>query len=149
MAQALIRTECLGIPPLNLGIRPAMSTGMTTEDSTREDYVKGLREVADFIEAHPDAPLPVTTMHDAFVHDKSVLAVVAKVCGGRWEKRAGDSYFYMRKMFSGGHHYDVNISRASVCRKVATGTIIRPAEPECEVETYHWVCDEPLLMAAV
>jgi hypothetical protein len=120
---------------------------MTNTDE-RNEYVQGLRELADFIEAHPDAPLPFVGAHNAFVDDKTRLGAIVRACGGRWEKSATEDYFYIRRTFAAGHTYEVNVSREQVCRKVVTGTRIEPAQPEREVETYKWVCEEPLLAAA-
>ncbi len=118
------------------------------ETGSRQAYIGGLRELAAFLDAHPDLPIPASGgAHNVFVSDKAALAVIARV-GVRWEKSATDDYFYLRVAFSGGHYYDVNVSREAVCRKVVTGTRIEPAVPEREVEEFHWVCDEPLLAAS-
>lgn len=117
----------------------------TTESNDRRDYVQGLRELADFIEAHSDVPLPWPSAQNAFIADKTGLAAIARACGGRWEKNATESFFFIRKAFTGGHAYEVNVTRETVCHKVRTGTHIEPATPEREVETFKWVCDEPLL----
>lgn len=116
-----------------------------TSEQLRRAYVQGLRELASFVEAHPEIPLPYAGAHNAFVQDKSDLAIVAKACGGKWAKNATTDYFYISKAFSGGHSYEVNVSRENVCRKVVTGTRIIPAQPEREEDEIQWVCDEPLL----
>lgn len=113
-------------------------------DVERRDYITGLRELADFIEAHPELPSPWGGGHNAFVENKADLANIARA-GARWDKGVSGDYFYLRKQFSGGTTYEINVSRDQVCRKVVTGTRIEPAKPEQEVETYEWVCDEPLL----
>lgn len=117
----------------------------SAEAVARREFVTGLREMADFIEAHAHIPLPWPGSQNAFVSDKAELAAIAKACGGRWAKNATESFFYIKKPFSGGHSYEVNISRESVCRRVVVGTRIEPAQPEQEVEDVRWVCDEPLL----
>lgn len=117
----------------------------TASETERRDYVQGLRELADFIEAHLDVPRPWPSAQNAFIADKTGLAAIAKACGGRWEKNVTSEFFFIRKSFSGGHAYEVNVSRERVCRKVSTGTRIEPAKPAEEVETFQWVCDEPLL----
>lgn len=132
-------------------------TDLTTEQtyeqaeqlSARRAYVTGLRELAAFVESHPEIPLPWAGAHNAFVTNKSDLAVVAKACGGKWVKNATEQFFFISKPFTGGHSYEVNVSRESVCRKVVTGTRIEPAQPEREVEEFQWVCDEPLLAGGV
>jgi hypothetical protein len=111
----------------------------------RRAFVAGLREMADFIDAHPNLPTPYGSAQNTFVNTKEALAVIAREPGVRWEKSASDGYFYLKVSFAGGHAYEVNLERAQVCRKVVTGTRIEPARPEQEVETYIWECDEPLL----
>ena len=117
---------------------------MTLEE-TRSNYVQGLRELAAFVEAHPEIPLPYAGSHNAFVQSKADLAIVAKACGGKWAKNATEDYFYISKAFAGGHAYEVNVSRETVCRKVVTGTRMEPAVEAREVEEFHWICEEPLL----
>lgn len=110
----------------------------------RRAFVAGLRELASFVDAHPDLPLPIASNHNAFVNTKAELAALAR-SGVRWEKSANGNYFYLRVTFTGGHSFDVNVQREQVCRKVVTGTHLEPAVPAHEVEDFHWVCDEPLL----
>lgn len=118
----------------------------TEETNRRRDYAQGLRELADFIDAHPDIPCPYGEAHNAFVRDKAQLGMIARAVGGRWDKNGTSQFFYIRREFAGGHSYEVNVSRDQVCRKVVTGTRIEPAVPEREVEVVEWVCTEPLLV---
>lgn len=116
--------------------------------SERAEFIAGLHELADFLEAHPDLPLPCDQSHNVFMSDKADIAALARAAGGRWEKGADPNYFYLKVKFAGGHSYDLNVNREKVCRKVVTGTRVQPAKPELEVEEFHWVCDEPLLAEA-
>lgn len=119
-------------------------TAEQIEQRERAAYVSGLRQLATFIEAHPSLPLPYAGSHNAFVETKAELAALARV-GVKWQKTANDDFFTLRFAFDGHHSYEANVERAKVCRKVVIGTRIEPAQPEREVEEYHWVCDEPLL----
>lgn len=119
---------------------------LTAAQIERRDFVQGLRELADFIDAHPDIPCPYGEAHNAFVRDKTQLGMIARAVGGRWDKNCTSQFFYIRREFAGGHSYEVNVSRDQVCRKVVTGTRIEPAQPEREVEVVEWVCTEPLLV---
>lgn len=119
-----------------------------TEQTDRRDYVQGLRELAAFVEMHPEIPLPWAGSQNAFVNDKADLAAIAKIVGGRWAKGVSPDFFFIRKEFAGGFSYEANIGRESVCKKVVTGTRIEPAQPEREVEIVEWICDEPLLTAS-
>lgn len=121
---------------------------LTADVRHRLAYVAGLRELAAFVEAHPDLPVPYGGGQNAFVSSKADLAHVARTAGVRWEKSVNGEWFYLRVAFQGGHSYELNIARDQVCRKVVTGTRIEPATPEREVEEVTWVCDEPLLRGA-
>jgi hypothetical protein len=121
----------------------------TVPDSTRAAYIRGLREVAAFLEAHPDLPTPsYGGSLNAFVSTRADLAAIARVRGVKWEKSADPNYFYLQVHFAAGFSYDVNVQRDQVCRRVVTGTRIEPAKPAQVVEEFHWVCDEPLLTEA-
>jgi hypothetical protein len=115
----------------------------------RAAYVQGLRELADFVEAHPDLPVPFSGSHNVFLADKADVVALARAAGGRWEKGADPNYFYLKVRFAGGHTYDLNVDRERICRKVVTGTRTVPATPAHDVEEFHWICDEPLLAHAV
>lgn len=116
-----------------------------SEAQERQAFVGGLRQLADFIEVHAELPLPMPSNHNAFVFDRVVLAAIARTAGVKWNKSPVGGYFALSVVFDGGTTYEVNIPRDQVCRKVITGTRVEPATPEREIETYEWVCDEPLL----
>ena len=118
------------------------------ESRRRRDHIAGLRQLADFLELHPDLPLPYAGAQNAFVGGKDGLAAAAREPGVKWAKKVDDYNFTLAVEFSGGYAYEVNADRGAICRKVVTGTRIEPAReatPERTVETYDWVCDEPLL----
>lgn len=114
----------------------------------RRDFLDGLRELADFLEAHPGLPVPGAQNHSVYVFTKEQLAAAAREPGVRWQKNGSGDYFKLTVTFSGEQSYEVFTERAEVCRKVVTGKRTLPARPEQDVETYEWVCDEPLLVGA-
>ena len=118
-------------------------------ESERAVYVRGLRALADFVEAQTTLPVPCPTSLNTFVSSKAELVAVVRTTGIRWTKDANGDYFYIRVLFEGGHYYDVNVARNQVCRKVVTGTRVVPATPERVVEEFEWVCDEPLLAPTI
>jgi hypothetical protein len=111
----------------------------------RAAEIRGLRELADFLEQHPAVPIPMLDGQNAFVTSRDELAAIARA--GSWEKLWLDQWFVLIRQFSGSVTLHVNAERSTVCRKVVTGTKTLPATPEREVETYEWVCDEPSLLA--
>lgn len=112
------------------------------EQERLDQCVAGLRQLADFIEAHPALPVPYGTNLNVFTEDKTELAALARVGNVRWEKHANGEYFYLKAHFAGGHSYEININRAKVCRKVVLGSHVEPAKV---VEDVEWICEESLL----
>jgi hypothetical protein len=114
----------------------------------RRAWLAGIRELADFIEAHPDLPCPSSGAHLIYCFTKAQLVDIARVRGVRWQKdvREGSEYFSIKTTFTGGHAYEAYVDRVEVCRKVVTGTVVVPATPEHVEETFKWECSrEPLL----
>lgn len=111
----------------------------------REDTIKGLREMADFLEAHPAVPVPWFFEH-AFVETKAEIVRIARE-GGGWDKAHAGGYFSLRKEFSGGVVFSVSVAREQVCERVVVGHHIVPAVnlPERVEEDVEWVCDKALL----
>lgn len=110
-------------------------------------FVAGLRELADFLDAHPDLPIPTWggVRVNVFIEKDHLKAVLAAAPGVRWEKRQIGDYYSLRTSFTGDCNYDVNIDREQVCRKVVTGSRTEPAQPEREVEEFHWECTDSIL----
>jgi hypothetical protein len=121
----------------------------TKAAATRRAYINGLRQLAAFLEDHPELPCPWAPSHLVGAKDKATLIAIARTPGIRWQKDFdSNEYFSLKATFDGGHVYDVYVPRQEVCRKVVTGTRLEPAKPEQQVEEFHWVCEEPLLSFA-
>ena len=127
---------------------------MTAEQKTeqerarREDFIRGLRDMADFFAQHPTVKLPSTECFNVFVTTREELAEHARVTS--WEKVYEGPWFMLRKHFSEDLRLEINTDRQTVCRKVVTGTRVVPAKPaveEHEEETFEWVCDDASLLA--
>ncbi len=120
---------------------------MSEQIDRRRRFIDGLRELAIFMETHPDVEAPAYSVLNVFVHEREELARMA--AGASWEKVYMDDYFVLRRSFAGDDiQLDLTASRDQVCRKVVKGMRIIPATPEHEVEDVEWVCDEPLLGGA-
>ena len=113
---------------------------MTHEE--RDEFIHGLRELADFLDAHPTVEVPIYAMLNVFVNTKDELAAHARTA--TWEKVYNGNWFTLRKEF-GTIKYEINATRDTVCRKVVKGTRVVPARPEHTVEEVEWVCEEALL----
>lgn len=107
----------------------------------RADYVTGLRQLATFIETHPDLPLPGLPLTAIVcVETKEELATVARTAGVRWHKDGAGDYFALRGRFEGQHEYAVFIPRGEVCTAVVVGTKTIPAQPERTIDDVRWEC---------
>lgn len=112
----------------------------------RKKFITALRELADFLDAHPTVAVPeygVTI--NVFVDSKEELAAHAKT--STWQKQYFDTWFVLSKLFHDRIDYQVNLPREQICRRVVVGTEVVPAQPEREVEKVKWVCEESLLEA--
>lgn len=114
------------------------------EVTERELVIQGLREFADFLEAHPTIPASQQNFL-SYVYTREELAKIARLTS--WQKvYEGDNYFTLRKTFSSGARFDVYTERSQVCRKVVTGTRTVAATPEHEEEIVEWVCEDAALL---
>ena len=123
---------------------------------TMQEFIQGLRNAADFFEAHPEIGMPGEPCFSYYgdVNEKSVdsregLAEFARIVGGRIDKDASDHYLTLTAKKRGFTLRAVAI-RSQVCQQVAVGTKIEPAHtipaqaemtvPEREVPVYEWRC---------
>jgi hypothetical protein len=108
----------------------------------RIEYIKGLRGLADFIEAYPDLPLPYGEEYfNIWVYTKEEVSTLVRG-KGKWEKIAETNQMVFRKKF-GPLNYDINITRDRVCEKIVVGQEIipaRPATPEQVIDKIEWRC---------
>jgi hypothetical protein len=113
---------------------------------TNQEFVQRLREVAGFYESHPDLKAPSSLRIDVWLSTKAQIVDTARKLGEA-QKIHQENYFYLRKRFGDYVHLDFNVERSEVCRRIVTGTRVKPATPETVVEIVEWRCEEPLLAA--
>jgi len=132
--------------------------------SARDEYVTGLRMLADLLDNNPNIPLPYTgrEKHTGLLwilHDdqRATLAAIAKALPGKVEKsvRVKDGAFDLIGQLA-GFHVKAIANRDEVCTRVVVGTetitkkVPDPSVtvPEVEVtetvERIDWICT-PLL----
>ena len=135
----------------------------------RAEYVKGLRALADALEAHPDdLPLPYegdgSVIHFMFFSgkdDRAAMAAAARALPVSWRKDASDpvnggaAYFDLLGELH-GLHLKLTAFREAVCERVVTGTreveveeVVKPAETRKvrkEVPVVEWRC-HPVMAA--
>lgn len=118
------------------------------DTDTRAAYTAGLRELATFLEQHPEAPLPTEKMVVYQWGNESFLPAVKAL--GACKKKYSGYYATVSRMF-GPIEYGVQISRENVCSKRVVGVRTEPERyvpgytiPASEVEVVEWDC-HPLL----
>lgn len=107
----------------------------TPEEKERErralaaaEYADGLRQLADFIEEHPDAPRPFDTLF-TFIYDRQafVACAIELAKGGKVTKSmdSGEDGYYKATRQFGRVSFEVSIPRKIVCR------LVTPAVYDC------------------
>jgi hypothetical protein len=127
---------------------------------THAQFVQGLKELAEFYEAHPEVKLPYSPVFSIFSWNKEEAIRDAVLCAhafGYAEKSYSTDYFRMTKKFPGGISLEFCTDRQAVCTPVVVGTKVEPAHtipaqkekfvPERVVEQVEWRC-QPLLAGA-
>lgn len=132
------------------------------------DTVRGLRELADFVEAH-GLELPgsfelcsgynflfddVSYSWDPLRHPKTArekARIIAKLLG-KADKVYEGNYLELHRRF-GSILVQFNVARDKVCERRVVEVIEHPEEivlrPAYTEEIVEWVCDEPLLKVEV
>jgi hypothetical protein len=136
------------------------------DGETREQQcIRGLRELADWLEAHPEAQQTasygITLNHPC--KDAEELVRLARSLGGRWDKNeSSDCYFTLTRRFGPTVQYDLYVAREAVCTKRLVGTKTRTIEgPDPEdvaalpkvlqtvvEEEFEWDCPPSLVALA-
>lgn len=114
--------------------------------------LKGLRDMANFIERHPDAVCEFTHVH---ICEFDKITALARRGYGLLKKEVTSNWFMLVKEFGPRVKIEWNESRERVCKKVSKGTKVIPAEPAKTVtieakperveEIFEWECPESLL----
>ena len=120
------------------------------------EYAAGLRQLADWIESHPEIDLPENEIKNYGLYNKEKAATVARAMGGRVKKIWDDTLFTLSREF-GPIVLSYLGTRSNICQQVKVGTRVvpeqyvppRPAQeaqtiPEHEEPVYEWRC-APLL----
>ncbi len=139
---------------------------MTATDDTRRAFTAGLRELAAWLDEHPDVPIPYELNLRAYVSSyvrpgekdaRATLAATARAMGSCDKDAVGD-YFAVRRDF-GLFSYEVFTTRDAACERVVVGVeTVTEAVPDpdfpapmvertVEREVVEWRCP-PLLAEA-
>jgi hypothetical protein len=113
---------------------------------SREEYIQGLRDIADFFEARPDLPTP-SFGESIFIWERSLENARERgIQMAPCEKEHTDNYFHLVRKF-GPHTLKVTWGRDDVCERVQVGTKHVPEEviPAHDEPIYEWDCTKPIL----
>lgn len=127
-----------------------------TVPNPNQGLIDGMRECADWMEAHPESGYAVSDiLLNIFTDD---LATVARAGFGPLKKEIASKWFWLAKHFGNRVAIHWMADREKVCERVVTGTKITPAKParvvtlpaeEAKVEEeFTWVCPDSILKAA-
>jgi hypothetical protein len=133
-----------------------------TNDNDRDEYITGLRQLADILERHDDLPLPYTGTASRLLwiaglsEDHAELArTFARNIPGVLRKNVRGDVFDLIGDIQ-GLHVQLIVDRDAVCERVVTGTetvtrqvpdpsvVVPTVEVTEVVEQVEWVCS-PLL----
>jgi len=114
------------------------------------EIVKGLRELADFVE-RTDFPINPFRVLSGWNSVADFTEQLKKL--GSFDKKIDDVHVRCIKKFPGGIEFEVYILKNLTCKRIlketriipATPEIIIPAEQEREENIYEWECPESLL----
>lgn len=129
----------------------------------RKTYTDGLRAVADWLDAHPEVPLPSEGQSRVFCLGtvalgkdgvREELANVARALPGEVDKEYTDSYFRVHGVIE-GIHIAYSAARTAVCDRVVVGqrTVSKEVpvafeEQEVTEDVVEWRCDDGIMKAA-
>lgn len=83
---------------------------MIGPEPTREQSIQGLRELADFLTAHPGVPFTKHEFHQ-FIETREEWDALHDTVGTDMVATKAEDWFILRKLFTGGIRLDVNVER--------------------------------------
>lgn len=107
----------------------------------RQEFIQGLRDLADFLEARPTVPTPNGYLNQYVF--PSAFRESARALGA-FDKTPSDDFYGAERRF-GPITLRLFTDRSAVCKRIVKGTRIIPAEPERTEEVVEWECSESLL----
>ena len=107
----------------------------------REGYIRGLRELADWYEAHPDAEAPLIPVATVIASTKDELAQWARWLAPCRKGAIGDTLIGVARQF-GPISFAVSAYRTEVCTRRVVGTEEIPERtvPAHTKEIVEWEC---------
>lgn len=123
-------------------------------DDQRQQFIDGLRSLADFMEANAVVPVPYIGSMIHTVRDREAFIPIARALGAG-TKEYTNEYFFFGKSFGQEIIYKLVIKREKVCEAKVVGTRIIPAHviparreeeiAEHTEEIIEWECKDSIL----
>ena len=113
--------------------------------SERQDFIKGLRDIADYYKANPSLPIPSTAEINVSATDSLEEAARLARLLAPCQKQHGSAVFVLSKRFA-GVTLKFAFWRSAVCTRRVVGYKDVPEEvrPAHQQEIVEWNC-EPIL----
>lgn len=138
------------VPRLNELDYEQTEAELEIEREHRQDYIQGLRDLADWLEDTPSATVPVYQSVYVYLSSKEHAVQLAKEAGSI-RKNYEDSRLVLEKRFGHTIRYKANVTRDKVCTikevKQVEKEVAHYPQPiyvKQVVEEIEWECD-PLL----
>lgn len=112
------------------------------------DYTAGLRQVADFLDEHPELVEELAISGQdfgIFLGTAEEAAGWIRRIGGTFQKAKVGGYYELRRQF-GPHKVTINVAESVICERVVVGTrTVEKPDPdapmvEVEEEVVEWRC---------
>jgi hypothetical protein len=121
------------------------------DEEERADFIGAIRDLADWLEQTPEAPLGRgEAMYLAVYGGEKEDCLSLIKTPGDFEKQYYSSGFSLKRRFRGKVTYSLESNREEVCERVVTGSHVEPVRKWVEtdetqvVEDVEWQC-HPLL----
>jgi hypothetical protein len=126
------------------------TTEQDREQKERAEFIRGLREFADFLERNREAPCPLRGMFNVFAETRERFGELARLIGGRLDKVYTDTRWAVLCRRFGPIRYELNIHREMICERRVVGTKVVPEQviPTHVEEVVEWECG-PMLSPEV
>lgn len=119
------------------------------EQQRRADFIRGLRDLADWYDSRPGLVAPYIPA-EAFFIDHSfgrdeLAAFVREVGSVRKVSDKHSDDIALTRDFGPLVRFRLMIDKEKTCKRVKVGTKVVPAKPALEVDVYEWECGESIL----
>ncbi|KKK68287.1 hypothetical protein LCGC14_2945590 [marine sediment metagenome] len=116
------------------------------EAEQRAAKITGMRAMLNFLETHPQIPMPWFGQNDAFANSGEDIAEIARAMTPVTKGVVGN-WYVLKRNFGNDVQLHVNFGRDAVCERIVIGT---EDIPEKVIEAYtkeivEWVCPDTIL----